>query len=129
MNQIKFVATYPDSKDLTKRTVPDKVLKVRAYKTAQNPKYEKYQRGQASTVYNLYAKTTGSGTINEPNVNEVLPQELHKPVIKKLKRRKVYARFKDNIQAADLAEMGSLSTKNWSVKYSLCFIDIFTKYA
>ena len=39
-------------------------------------------------------------------------QELHKPVIKKFKERKTYAKFKDNIWAADLAEMGSLSSKN-----------------
>ena len=42
------------------------------------------------------------------SVNEQLAEELHKPVIKKIKRRKVYARFKDNIWAADLAEMESL---------------------
>ena len=40
------------------------------------------------------------------NINEQLSEELHKLVIKKFKRRKVYARFKDNIWAADLAEMG-----------------------
>ena len=45
-------------------------------------------------------------------VNEQLAKELYKPVIKKFKRRKVYARFKDNIWGADLAEMGSLSSKN-----------------
>ena len=50
------------------------------------------------------------------SVNE-LAEELHKPVIKKFKRRKVSARFKDNIEAADLAEM------------ELCVIDVFTKYA
>ena len=50
-------------------------------------------------------------------------------MIKKFKRRKVYARFKDNIWAADLAEMESLSTKNENVKYSLCVIDVFTIYA
>ena len=38
-------------------------------------------------------------------------------------------RFKDNIWAADLAEMGSLSSKNRNIKYSLCVIDVFTKYA
>ena len=32
------------------------------------------------------------------NVNKVLPHELHKPVIKKFDKRKVYARFKENIQ-------------------------------
>ena len=41
------------------------------------------------------------------NVNEVLLQELFKPVIKKFKRRKVYARIKDSIWAADLAVVGS----------------------
>ena len=46
------------------------------------------------------------------NVHEVLPEELHKPVIKKFKRRKVYARFKNNIWETDLAEMGSVFSKN-----------------
>ena len=45
---------------------------------------------------------------------EVLAQELHKPMIKKFKRRKVYGRlrFRDNIWDTDLAEMGPLSSKN-----------------
>ena len=38
-------------------------------------------------------------------VNEKLAEELHKWLIKKFKRKKVYARFKDNIWAAHLAEM------------------------
>ena len=37
------------------------------------------------------------------SVNEQLAEKLQKPVIKKLKRRKDYARFKDNIWTADLA--------------------------
>ena len=49
-------------------------------------------------------------------------------MIKTFKRRSVYAKFKDNICAADLAEMGSLSSKNQGVKYVLFVIDIFTKY-
>ena len=63
------------------------------------------------------------------SVSEQLSEELHKPVIKKFKRRKVYARFKDNIWAADLSEMESLSSKNKNVKYLLYVIDVFTKYA
>ena len=58
-----------------------------------------------------------------------LYKELHNPVIKKFKRRKVYARFKDNIWAANLTEMESLSSKNKNVKYLLYVIDVFTKYA
>ena len=61
-------------------------------------------------------------------LNEELAEELHKPVIKKFKRRKVYARFKDNIWPEYLAEMGLMSSKNKNVKFSLCVIDVFTKY-
>ena len=58
----------------------------------------------------------------------MLAQEFHKPMIKKFKRRNVFARFKDNIWAADLVEMGSLSSKNHGVRYLLCVIDVITKY-
>ena len=57
-----------------------------------------------------------------------LAEELHKAVIKKFKRRKVYARFKENIWAADLAEMEALSSKIKNNKYFMCAIDVFTKY-
>ena len=59
------------------------------------------------------------------SVNEKLAEELHEPVIKKLKRKQFYARFKDNIWAADSAEMGSLSCKNRKIKYLLFVIDVF----
>ena len=59
-------------------------------------------------VYKIFDKKTRT----EINVNEQLAEDLHKPLIKNFKRRKVYARFKDNIWAADLAEMESLSSKN-----------------
>ena len=56
------------------------------------------------------------------NVNEVLAHELHKPVMKKFKRRKVYVRFKDNIWEVNLAERGSLSSRNHGLKYLLCVV-------
>ena len=97
----------------------------RAYEIARNRYYDGYQRALASMVYKCFDKKTGSRI----SKNEQLVEELHKSVIKKSKRRKAYARFKDNIWAADLAEMKSLSTKNKNVKYLLCVIDVFTKYA
>ena len=63
------------------------------------------------------------------SLNRQLAGELHKPVIKKIKRRKVSARFKGNIWAADLFEMKSLSTKNKNVNYLLYVIDVFIKFA
>ena len=44
-------------------------------------------------VYKFFDKKTEWGII----VNEPLVEELYKPVIKKIKRRKVYARYEDNI--------------------------------
>ena len=35
----------------------------------------------------------------------------------------MYERFKDKVRAANLAEMGSLSSRNPGVKYLLCAID------
>ena len=74
----------------------------------------------------MFDKKTRSGL--KANVDEVL-DELHKSVMKKFKTRKVYSRSKCNIWTADLTEIGSLSPKNWGVKYLLCVIDVFAKYA
>ena len=84
-------------------------MKDRAYETAiKSEKYDSYQRGLASMVYKFFDKKTGSGA----SVNEELAQEKHKSVIKKFKRRRVYARFKDNTWEGDLGEMGPLSFKS-----------------
>ena len=54
---------------------------------------------------------------------------LHKPIIQKFKKRKVYSFFRDNIWGVDLANMQSLSKYNKEIKYLLCAIDLFSKYA
>ena len=59
----------------------------------------------------------------------ILANELHKPVIQKFNERKVYSQFKDNIWGVDLADMQSLSKENKDIKYLLCAIDLFSKYA
>ena len=60
---------------------------------------------------------------------KILAEELHKPVIKIFNKRKVYSQFKDNIWGVDLADMQSLSRKNKGIKYILCDIDLYSKYA
>ena len=60
--------------------------------------------------------------------SSILADELHKPVIKKLNKRKVYSKFKDNISGVDLADMQSLSRKNKVIKYILRAIDLYSKY-
>ena len=62
------------------------------------------------------------------SVNERLTEKLHKSVNKKFKRRNDYARFIEFIWAGDLAEI-PLSSKNKNIKYLLCALDVFIKYA
>ena len=68
-----------------------------------------------------------SGTVKPSS--SILADELHKPVIKKIIKRKVYSQFEDNIWGVDLADMQSLSRKNKGIKYILCAIDLYSKYA
>ena len=60
--------------------------------------------------------------------NEELAEELHKPIIRKLKK-KVYSTFKDNIWGADLADMQLKSKFKKGFRFLFCVIDIFSKYA
>ena len=41
----------------------------------------------------------------------------------------MYSSFRDNIWGVDLADMQSLSKYNKEIKYLLCAIDLFSKYA
>ena len=75
----------------------------------------------------MIKKSSGSVITNGSNYQ--LPNELPKPIIKKFKKRKVYSSFRDNILGVDSANMQSLSKYNKEVKYLLCVIDFFSKYA
>ena len=135
-------ATYSDSKDLTKITIADKILKNKAFNIAKDPKYDGYQRGLASMVCKFFDKKSasladksikGSGVTTLTNKslsqNQQLAKELHKPIIRKFKKRKVHSTFKDNILGAYLADMQLISRYNKGIRFLLCVIDIFSKYA
>ena len=47
---------YGDFKDLKRRTYSDKVLRDKAFNIAKTPKYDGYQKGLASMVYNFFDK-------------------------------------------------------------------------
>ena len=57
-----------------------------------------------------------------------LAEELHKPVRRKFKRRRVLVNGIDKIWAADLADMQAFSKFNRGIKYLLAVIDVFSKY-
>ena len=122
-------SAYADNKDLINRTRADNVLRDKAYDIASNPEYDGYQRGLASMVHKFFDKKTMRSGAVEPNESLKLADELHQSIIRKFKKRKVYSSFKGNIWGVDLADMQLLSKFNKGIRFSLCVIDIFSKYA
>ena len=96
-------SAYADHKDLINRTEADKVLRDKANDIASNPKYDCDQRGLASMVYKFFdKKSTGSGIATAgpsdlARSSSILADELHKTIIRKFNKRKVYSQFQDNI--------------------------------
>ena len=86
---------YGDFKDLARRIVSDKILWDKAFNIAKSPKYDGYQKGLASVVYKFFDKKSAKSKMKIKN--EQLAEKLHKPIIKKFLKRKVYSSFKDNI--------------------------------
>ena len=97
----KHDMAYNKFKDLEKRAQSDMIFKNKALKIASNPKCNGYERGLASMVYKFFdKKSKGSGlkkTQENLLANSQLSNELHKPIIRKFKKRKGYSSFKDNI--------------------------------
>ena len=93
-----------DFKDLKRRTFSDKVLRDKAFINAKNPKYDGYQKGLATMVYEFFDKNSkGSGVVNnEIKQNLQLAKELYKATIRNFKKRTVYCDFKYLLGAIDL---------------------------
>ena len=118
---------YGDFKDLAKRATSDKVLRDKAFNIGKNPKYDGYQRGMAYMVYKfLDKKSKDSGVNIEVKHNEQLANELHKSVIRNVKKRAIYSGFRD---LAHLIDMQLISKFNKGLRFLLFFIDVFSKYA
>ena len=124
---------YNKFKDLEKRTQSDIFLQNKAFKIASNPKYNGYERGLASMVYKVFDKKSKGVGLKENQgdflQNSQLANELHKPIIRKFKTRKVYSSFKDDILGVHLADMQLISKHKKGIIYLLCVIDLFSKYA
>ena len=119
---------YGDFKDLKRRTAGHNVLRDKAFNIVKNHKYDGYQRELAPMVYKFFdINTKGSGvTLANKSIpqNKKLAEELHKPIIRKFKRRAVYSAFKDNIWATDLADMQLISKFNKGFRYYVLLIFI-----
>ena len=81
-------------------------------------------------VYKFFDKKLKGSGLNIPlESNEKLARELHKPIIKNLKKITVYSGFKDNIWGADLVDMQLISKFNKRFRFLLSVIDVSSKYA
>ena len=80
-------------------------------------------------VINFFIKKSlGSGIKNENMSDQKLTEELHKQIIRLLKKRKVHSSIIDSIWGADLAEMQLINKVNKEIRFLLCVYDIFSKY-
>ena len=57
-----------------------------------------------------------------------LAEEIHKPVKKKFKRRKVYVEKAYDTFSIDLADMNMYKDENNGYRYMLVCIDVFSRY-
>ena len=81
-------------------------------------------------VYKFFnKKSKGTGIKNEIKGNQQLANELHQPIIRKFKIRRVYVSSPNSTWGCDLANVQLLSKYNQGIRYLLCVIDIFSKYA
>ena len=121
---------YGDFIDLTRRTDFDKALRNKAFNIDKNPKYDEYQWGLASMVYQFFDKiTSGTSFKNENIYDKQLAEELHKAIIRKLEKRKVHSPFIDNISGTDLADVQLISKFHQGIRFWLCIIDFCSRYA
>ena len=86
---------FGDFKYLARKTTSDKVSRDKAFNIAKCPKNDKHQRGITSIVYKFFKKKSLCSGVKINN--EQFVEELHKPVTKKIKKRKAYSLFKGNI--------------------------------
>ena len=79
---------------------------------------------------NFLIKSPQVGVIIRMQIMSILwARELHKPIIRNVKKRPVYSRFKDNIWGADLADTKLISKFNEGFRFLFCVNDFFSKYA
>ena len=108
---------------ILRKTTSNKTFRDKAFNIAKKPKYDRYQRVITFMVHKCFYKTAAGGAVkNENLLNQDFAKELHKPIIKKLKNRKV-----NNILGAGQANIWLISKINRGATFLLCIADILSK--
>ena len=80
-------------------------------------------------VYKFFDKeTSGCAVKSEIVSNQEFAEELQKPLLENSKNEN-YSSFIDNIWGSDLANVQLIRKFNKGIRFSICVIDIFSKYA
>ena len=113
-----------DFKDLTRRTVSDKIWRVKAFNIAKNPKYVRYQCGFISMVYKFFDKRTERGAVKMKiwKTNNKL-KHYTSPLLENLKKEK-YTHLLQRIFRVLILLSANLITEF----VFFYVIDIFVKY-
>ena len=77
----------------------------------------------------FFVINSASGIKKDNILNKELAEKLHKPIIGKFKKRKVHSTFMDNVWGADIVVMFFLYKFNKGIRFLLCIIHIYSKYA
>ena len=118
---------YGKYKDPAKKAQSDKFSRDKAFKIASILKYDGYQRGSGSMIYHFFdKKAIGRGI--EFMLIQQLADEVHKPIIRKFKERRVYSSCEDNIWGVDLADMQLIRKYNKGIRFLLCTIELLLPY-
>ena len=117
---------YNENSDTKVRNISDIALAYRADEIANNPMYDDVQRKDANFISGIMKTKAkfGLGVWNEE-----LADELHAPVRRKFKRRRVISYGVDDVWSCDLVEMQEWKKQNKGYRYMLNVIDVHSKYA
>ena len=117
---------YNENSDTKVRNISDIALAHRADEIANNPMYDDVQRKDANFISGIMKTKAkfGLGVWNEE-----LADELHAPVRRKFKRRRVISYGVDDVWSCDLVEMQEWKKQNKGYRYMLNVIDVHSKYA
>ena len=130
-NELDKACFYHDSayskfKDVLNRQVADRKLMEQSIHIARDESIDGYQRALAAMIYKFFEKKIQMG---QGTWNEMLADELHKPVRRKFLRRSVISYSIDDIWGADLVDMREWNKDNKGFNHLLTVIDVLSKYA
>ena len=103
-------------------------------KNIYNPSLrERMERGLVSTLIGTkkrfgWGVVNGTGYIKKKKKFTTLAEELHRPIKRKFKKRRVIVNGIDKIWAADLADLSAFKDYNDGYTFLLLVIDTFSKY-